>query len=535
MKSNIIKYIFVVIIIVLIAYAVYILYGKKDNKKDVSPVVDTSSKLEVINNIRIPVVNFDTINPIISKNQNIQDISRLIYEPLLDIDKDYKIELCLAKEWTKVNETSYVIKLKENIKWQDGSDFTAKDVQFTIDKIKDGSVNSIYAYNLQDVISVEVIDNHTIKINLTKEVPFFEYNLTFPVMSYKYYENDDFIATTRNDNPVGTGKFKVTNENGNIVLKQNQNWWNKEKIETETKLNEIYIVKYANMGEVYNAFKIGNIDLISTKSLQIEDYVGTIGYKTKELKGRELDYIAFNCNNHELSNKEVRQAISHAIDKQNIISGIYGDKYYISNFPLDFGSYIYEDNKVEYEYNVEKSQNILKENEWIYNRRTWQKTKDHRTLRLKFDLVVNASNEKRLAVAENIKNTLENNLGIKINIIKANDTQYQRYIQNKNYDIILTGRYIPYSPDLSTYFGENNLANYNNVEVVEIMKQINNITDEKVLKEKYNRLIDIYKDEIPYVFLYSNRHTLIYSLKLIGEINPNVYNIFYNVETWSRQ
>ena len=289
------------------------------------------------------------------------------------------------------------------------------------------------------------------------------------------------------------------------------------------------------MGEVYNAFKIGNIDLISTKSLQIEDYVGTIGYKTKELKGRELDYIAFNCNNHELSNKEVRQAISHAIDKQNIISGIYGDKYYISNFPLDFGSYIYEDNKVEYEYNVEKSQNILKENEWIYNRRTWQKTKDHRTLRLKFDLVVNASNEKRLAVAENIKNTLENNLGIKINIIKANDTQYQRYIQNKNYDIILTGRYIPYSPDLSTYFGENNLANYNNVEVVEIMKQINNITDEKVLKEKYNRLIDIYKDEVPYVFLYSNRHTLIYSLKLIGEINPNVYNIFYNVETWSRQ
>lgn len=67
------------------------------------------------------------------------------------------------------------------------------------------------------------------------------------------------------------------------------------------------------------------------------------------------------------------------------------------------------------------------------------------------------------------------------------------------------------------------------------MKQINNITDEKVLKEKYNRLIDIYKDEVPYVFLYSNRHTLIYSLKLIGEINPNVYNIFYNVETWSRQ
>lgn len=497
-------------------------------------IVNTQQEqAEVITNIRLPIVNFDTINPILSKNQNIQDISRLVYEPLLNIDEEYKIKVCLAKEWSKVSDTSYVVKLKENIKWNDGNELTAKDVQFTIDRLKDSNVSSIYAYNVQYVIGVEVIDNYTIRINLSQAVPFFEYNLIFPIMSHKYYENEDFVATSKNDHPVGTGRFKVTIDNGNVVLKQNQNWWNKDN--DSTKLTEIQIIKYSNMGEVYNAFKIGNIDVVTTESLQIENYIGTIGYNVKDYKGRELDYLAFNCNNEELANKEVRQAISHAIDKQNIVSAIYSDKYYISNFPLDFGSYVYENDKVTYEYNIEKAKSILQENGWAFKSKTWQKVQNYRTLRLKFNLVVNSSNEARVAVAENIKNTLENNLGIKINIIKVADAQYQRYLENKNYDMILTGVYSSYSPDLSRYFGENNLANFNNETAKQLIREINNITDEKVLKEKYDNLIDIYKDEMPYVYLYYNRESLLYSTKLMGDIKPNRYNVFLGIGSWYRQ
>lgn len=333
MKSNFSKYIFVIIVIGLVVYSAYIIYGQKEEIQKEETIVNNIEENPIIDNIRVPIVNFDTINPIISNNQNVQDIARLIYEPLLDIDENYKIKLCLAKECSKVNQTSYVIKLKENIKWNDGNPLTAKDVQFTIDMLKDVNVKSIYAYNVQDVISVEVIDDNTVRINLDKEVPFFEYNLTFPIMSYKYFENEDFITTSKNDNPVGTGRFKVINENGNIFLRKNPNWWNDEE---ETKLAQIQIIKYANMGEVYKAFKIGNIDLISTDSLDIENYIGTIGYNTKEYKGRELDFLAFNCNNQELSNVEVRQAISYAIDKQNIASAIYKRKILYIKFSTRF-------------------------------------------------------------------------------------------------------------------------------------------------------------------------------------------------------
>ena len=139
-----------------------------------------------------------------------------------------------------------------------------------------------------------------------------------------------------------------------------------------------------------------------------------------------------------------------------------------------------------------------------------------------------------MEVAKIIEEQLENQ-GIKINLIQANDKQYQNYLDNKNYDLILTGTNVSPSPDLSTYFGEENLANYRNDEVTSIMNDIGNIKDEATLKEKYARLADIYKTDIPYISLYFNKVTTAYSSNLIGDISPNWYNYFYHIETWYRE
>ncbi len=531
MKSNRIKYVFIIIVLGLVVYAGYSIYGQ-NNKQENKPIEIPEEKIEMITNLRIPVISFDTINPILSKNQQIQDLARLIYEPLLELTTDGKIELCLAKEWTKQSPTSYVIKLRDNVKWQDGTLLSAKDVQFTFDRLKDTNINSIYAYNVEKVIGVEVIDDNTIKINLTQEVPFFEYQLTFPIMSYHYYENEDFINTSKNSKPIGTGRFQVENNDGNITLKQNKNWWKQEK--EETKLEEIQIIKYQTMGEVYNAFKIGNIDVLTTNTLQLEDYIGTIGYNKKEYYGRNLDFLVFNCKNSILSDVEVRKAISYLINKQNIVEGIYKGKYIVTNFPLEYGSYLYDDKKVEHEYNHERARYILEQTGWTYYRKTWQRTKDYRTQRLRFDLVVNNSNENRIQVAENIKQTLSE-FGIDITIRKVTEGQYQNYLQNKNYDMLLTGVYSGFSPDISYYFSGNNLANFQNDEMNQKLEEVKNIRDEKILKEKYKNIIEIYEQQMPYVFLYYSKTTLVCTPNLVGEINPNSYQVYQGIGSWYRQ
>ena len=75
----------------------------------------------------------------------------MIFDSLITISSDYKFEYSLASEISKSDELTYIIKLREDVKWQDGSNFTAQDVKFTIDIIKNLGPNCLYFSNLNNV------------------------------------------------------------------------------------------------------------------------------------------------------------------------------------------------------------------------------------------------------------------------------------------------------------------------------------------------------------------------------------------------
>ena len=147
MKSNWIKYVFIIFIIIILLFSVYKI---KQDEEEQQELEQASSEEEKVTELTLGIAELDTINPILSNNKNVQDISKLIYDPLITLTKDYKAEACLATEWAKQSDNSYLIKLRENVKWTNGERFTAEDVRFTIDRLKE--VSSIYSYNVQYVI-----------------------------------------------------------------------------------------------------------------------------------------------------------------------------------------------------------------------------------------------------------------------------------------------------------------------------------------------------------------------------------------------
>ena len=526
MKSNWIKYIFIIFIIGILIFSVY-KFKKDETDKKLDEVDTSKSQDEIVKEIKLGIAGIDTINPILSKNKNVQNISKLIYEPLVNLTSDYKAEPCLAKEWAKQDGNSYLIKLREGVRWSNGESFTSEDVRFTIDRLKDSP--TIYSANVQDVISIDVIDDYTVKINLSNEVPFFEYNLTFPILSKDYYEGEDFNNTTRNNSPIGTGKFKISEvESSYIILEKNASWWNKEKPVT---LEKITLNLYSSIGELYNSFKLGNLDLISTENDNLTDYIGTIGYTSKELKGRKHTFLAFNTSNYFLSKEEVRKAIAYSIDKDNITTTIFNGKYYTSSFPLDYGNWLSQEQNASSGYNVEKAKELLKNAGWTLKKGNWQKTENYKTQKLALNLLVRASDSSKVAVAENIRAQLANQ-GIIINVVQAADDQYDSMINSKSYDIALCTLNLSISPNLETFFGNGNLANYMTDEIKSIMNEVKNTTDENVLKEKYTRLSEIYKTNIPYLSLYNNKYTVAYNSALVGDFSPNWFYQFYGIEEW---
>ena len=524
MKTKYFKYIFIIFAIAIMIFAI-IKIKNDEQKQEETPYETKQEETPEVTELKLGVASFDSINPILSKNKNVQDISKIIFEPLMTLTKDYKLENCLAKEWAKQNETVYLIKLRADKKWSDGQKFTADDVRFTIDRLKDS--DTIYSANVQHITTVEVVDNETIRITLDQEVPFFEYNLTFPILSNNYYSDKEFTADIV---PVGTGMYKVTEVQDNaLILSKNEYYPETDKL----KLNKITVTIYSSAGELYNSFKTGSVDLISTQNSSLKEYIGTIGYQSKEMKGREHDFIAFNTQNEMLSQLNVRKSICYSIDKSNIVSSVYGDNYYTSSFPLDYGNWIYQEQDSSAGYNLEQAKQILVDDGWNYKYKYWQKTVNYRTQRISLNFVVKSTDANKVAVAQNIKTQLENQ-GFRINLIKANDSQYQSYLTNKNYDMILCSMNLSVSPDLSTFFGENNLAKYSNEEVTNIMNEVKNITDDDKLKQDYKRLGEIYKSEMPYLSLYNNKYTVAYSTGLAGTLEPNWFYQFYNIKDWHK-
>ena len=524
MKSKYFKYVFILFAVLIMIFAIVKI--KKDEQNKYQQTIEAKQEEpEEVTELKLGVASFDSINPILSKNKNVQDISKIIFEPLMTITSDYKLEMCLAKEYAKQNETAYLIKLKEDRKWADGQKFTSEDVRFTIDRLKDS--DTIYSANVQHIIQVDVVDDTTVRITLDQEIPFFEYNLTFPILSSKYYSDKEFTADIV---PVGTGMYKVSDvQDSTLILTKNENYPDYDKL----KLDKITVTTYSSVGELYNSFKTGNIDLISTQNSNLKEYIGTIGYQSKEMKGREHDFLAFNMKNELLSQLNVRKSICYSIDKSNIVSSVYGDNYYTSSFPLDYGNWVYQEQDPSSGYNLEQAKQILVDDGWSYKYKYWQKTVNYKTQRISLNFVVKASDTNRVAVAENIKAQLENQ-GFRINLIKANDTQYQNYLTNKNYDIILCSINLSLSPDLSTFFGDSNLANYSNDEVTNIMNEVKNLNDDDKLRQDYKRLGEIYKNEMPYLSLYNNKYTVAYSTNLAGTIDPNWFYQLYNIKDWHK-
>lgn len=530
-NNNFFKYIFAIVVVFLICYTAFIIIQNKTDSTDVL-LDQTSTLTNIQTDLRLSIVELDTLNPILSNNRNVQEISKVIFEPLVTLNENYKLEYCLAEEIAKIDEINYVIKLRKGVLWENNANFTADDVKFTIDIIKDlekRGIHSIYTENLKNVVGLETIDSSTLKITLSHEIPFFEYNLTFPIMCASYYQGEDFASSLKA--PIGTGMFKISETSANMIkLIKNDNYWNTAKDSTVT---EVYVNLYNSMGEAYNAFKSGDIDIIIVKNTNVEEYIGTLGYNKIEFKSRDYDFISLNTNNYILSDVNIRKALGDIIDKNKLVANCLGSGYVASNFSLDMGNWLYTKD-LNISTDTEQARQILLVNGWTQVNNKWQKKIDGRTIKLEITLTVNNNNSTRIAIAEELKKQFED-FGIVIHIRQLSAESYATALNNRDYEMILCGIQTAFSPNLNTFFGEGNLSNYNNNEILEIMNTIKNTTDENVLYERYSRLYDIYLEEVPYIGLYRNTISVIYNQGLVGNIKPNLFNIYHNIEKWYRQ
>lgn len=459
MKLKYFKNIFIVTIILLILAGIYIIYIKRGPAKN---NLETQGKeTNIIKEFSIGVTDFDTINPILSKNLEIQYLNKLIYEPLVNITRDFNVEPSIAEEWSKIDDVTYIIKLDEGKTWENGRRVQVEDVENTIEVIK--KENTIYKENIQKIRQIEKINETTLKIYLREPVNFFEYFLCFPIID---------INTYNTEIPMGTGKYKYTN------ITENQ-------ITIESSDNKIIVKLFKNSTELYNNFTRENVDIIITKNPNYENYIGNIGFEETIIPGRTFYYILL----ENISDVNMRKWLDMATNKEKLIYNLYNKKYIPANTPLAYGSYLNLSNEKQQEKDQE-----------LYTQK-------------KMNLTISVKNEDKI-IAEKMQEQLKE---YEINL------RIQTY-QNSKADLILKKQTTTITPDISQYFSEEKMKKQ--------IKQANEIENKQILKQKYQQILNEYKEQMPFISLFFDSYIILHNNKLKGDFSGNWYNIFYNVDGW---
>jgi peptide/nickel transport system substrate-binding protein len=126
--------------------------------------------------------------------------------------KTGKVGPSLATSWRSVDDTTWEVKLRQGVKFHDGTPFTGKDVKATFDRVLDPEKKMSARGNHAKIKSVEVVDDHTVRFKTDGPYPLFVERLTAQVMQSAKVMQDkghDWMQ----DHPVGTGPYKFVSWN----------------------------------------------------------------------------------------------------------------------------------------------------------------------------------------------------------------------------------------------------------------------------------------------------------------------------------
>lgn len=494
------------------------------------------------------------VNPVLAVSDVDHDLTALIYSGLMKVSPDNSLKADLAEKYEISKDgLEYTFILKDNLYFHDGAKVTTDDVEFTINKIQDSSIKSPKRPGFYDV-KVEKIDSKTIKFILKKPYSPFLENLTIGILPKHLWSNlnaEQFPFSQYNVEPIGSGPYNISKME---TLKKNMlliptyyelTPFNKYS-SGKPFISRLVINFYSDEKTLIEAYNKGDIESIN--SISVENVSSIKQQKDSEIKTSTLPRVFavfFNENNSEIiANKEVRQALDIAVDREKIVNNILGGYGKALYGPIPFGllnkKVVYEDSVSR----IEDAQNILTKAGWVKNTSTniFEKKIDKKN-KIELSISISTLNSPDLVkVAEYVKTDWEK-LGVKVDIkqFEFGDLQ-QNIIRPRKFEALLYGEAIGRDMDFFAFWHSSqrndpglNISMYTNSKVDKLLEDARKTQDINTRTEKYIAFEEELKKDVPAIFLYSPSFTYIIPNKIKGlEINTITmpFERFLNINKW---
>ncbi|MFA9465046.1 MAG: ABC transporter substrate-binding protein [Velocimicrobium sp.] len=488
----------------------------------------------------------DGIDPGITNNSFAVPFIANCFEGLVTNDETGSVVAGSAKTWDISEDgTVYTFHLRDGLKWSDGSDLTADDFLYAIERVLTPettaqyvSMVTTYVVGAQefydgtgtaDSLGVKAVDAKTLEITLIQPTSFFIDVLSMwvydPVQKATIETNGE-KWTTKPDTYICNGPYKITEMNmgESMVLERNENYWDNDNT-TMDKITLRYILDTSTALTAYEAGEVDgirNVPASDVKRLKAED----AGLQTVPSFGTV--YYLINCEREPYNNPLVRKALNLAIDRQSIIDNVVqvdaqpafnfiSPGYAVDGKDLTEGR---SDRELSATANVEEAKAALAE-------AGYPDGEGFPTLQLSY-----YSDDTVKKVVEALAEMLETNLGIKVEITSNDWAIYYENVQKGDYEVAAMGWSADYMhpmsflPLLVTGDVSNN-SFYSNAEYDALVKQVMAETDKTKALELMRKAEDMVMNDYPYINLYYKTNNFLIKNNVTGYYMTASGNIYF--------
>jgi peptide/nickel transport system substrate-binding protein len=477
-------------------------------------------------------------NPLFSEDMFDAWVTQLVFDGLVSVDEKGNAVPGLASSWDISEDgKTYSFKLREGVKFSDGTELTATDVAFTYTALCDPKYHDIfggylrylagymeYSYgNDTEISGIKVEGKYDISFTFRDIKAPVIYDFAIGILPEKHYDfkkGEIYKLNDKMNKPVGSGPYILVDykEGDSLVFVKNSNYW-----DGEPNIPNL-ILKIDSSVNHKKAILEGKIDILTlaansqnVSSLEMSRFIDLHIYENNG-----FHYLGLNLRKDMFKDKKVRQALMYGLDRKAFVKGYYGEYGEVCNLPLPRCSWAYPDTINEYEYDKAKAEKMLEDSGWILKEDGWRYDKDEKRFVINWLTYEGSKYVERLIPY--VKDSWRQ-LGIEV-IEKVMTFQElkEKVYDEQEFDMYNMSWSLGPDPDPSLIFaaeedvpGGYNSVGWKNENSEKLLLNALKETDLEKRKNIYMEWAELINEELPYIFLSQSKE--------ICAVNSRVKNI----------
>jgi ABC-type transport system substrate-binding protein len=318
-----------------------------------------------------------TLDPIFQASMGANVIQKALHETLVKFGEGAELQPGLAERWEILDDGHrYRFHLRKNAKFHNGRPVTAKDVEQSLLRLMSPKYDSSGRYLTQDIVGARAVidgrstsaegivvrDDHTIDLVLDDPPAFFIMLLTMTKTAIVPVEDAKDLERFRLG-AVGAGPYAVHEvvEGSHVTLRRNEHYFDSDR----PRVGQIrFRLDFSNFRDFANAFLAGELDIAHRVPLMLVADLRKderfAPYLTDTVF-QHTSYVGFDCSSPPFDQREVRQAMNHAIDRQRINEHVFGGLGVVARTLLPPGLPGYDESIEGYRFDPDRARALLKQ------------------------------------------------------------------------------------------------------------------------------------------------------------------------------